>query len=195
MRIGHHQRTASGSRRNRHTDRLRTEVTHVYKLTSHFLHERDVYNDAWILNNLITYTKDLRLFLSDADVQNDWEFQKLRRHYCGLMEELFEGINRTDDPTRWMPFESRKSAFALMEDWCGYSPKEHISHREDSMRQLALDQQREVGEKGNATAAMEIEKRNLRTAALSAMASLCVRLNQPYPTKIELTVLADRAVP
>jgi hypothetical protein len=178
MRIGNHQRTASGSRRNRRTDRLRTEVTHVYKLTSHFLHERDVYNDGWILNNLITYTKDLRLFLSDADVQNDWEFQRLRRHYCGLMEELFEGINRTTDPARWMPFESRKSAFALMEDWCGYSPnQEHISHREDSMRQLALDQQRDAGEKGNATAAIEIEKRNLRTAALSAMASLCVWLN------------------
>jgi hypothetical protein len=74
MRIGNHQRTASGSRRNRRTDRLRTEVTHVYKLTAHFLHEREVYNDDWILNNLITYTKDLRLFLSDADVQNDWEF-------------------------------------------------------------------------------------------------------------------------
>lgn len=184
MRISHHQRTASGARRNRRTDRLRTEVTHVYKLTSHFLHERSVYNDAWILNNLITYTKDLRLFLSDADVQNDWEFQKLRRHYCGLMEELFEGINRTEDPARWMPFESRKSAFALMEDWCGYSPnQQHISHREESMRQVALDQQRDAGEKGNATAAMEIEKRNLRTAALSAMASLCVCFTSPLTTQ------------
>lgn len=180
MRIGNHQRTASGTRRNRQTDRLRTEVTHVYKLTSHFLHERNVWNDDWILNNLLTYTKDLRLFLSDAEVQNDWEFQKLRRHYCGLMEELFEGINRTDDPSRWMPFESRKSAFALMEDWCGYSPnQQHIAHREDSMRRLALDQQRDAGEKGNVTAAMEIEKHNLKTAALSAMASLCVSRNIP----------------
>ncbi len=189
LRIGSHQRTASGSRRNRRTDRLRTEVTHVYKLTSHFLHEREVCNDDWILNNLITYTKDLRLFLSDAEVQNDWEFQKLRRHYCGLMEELYEGINRTNDPAHWMPFESRKSAFALMEDWCGYSPNQQdISHREDSMRQLALDQQRDAGEKGNATAAMEIEKRNLRTAALSAMASLCVGLiipaNPARPTNV-----------
>lgn len=196
MRIGNHQRTASGSRRNRRTDRLRTEVTHVYKLTSHFLHEKDVYNHDWILNNLITYTKDLRLFLSDAEVQNDWEFQKLRRHYCGLMEELFEGINRTKDPSRWMPFESRKSAFALMEDWCGYSPnQQHITHREDSMRQLALDQQRDAGEKGNVTAAMEIEKRNLRTAALSAMASLCVRSNTPFVVFPLLTLGHARVVP
>jgi hypothetical protein len=168
-----HQRTASSPRRNRRTDLLRTEVTHVYRLTSHFLKDSDVFQDDWILNNLVVYTKDLKLFLMDGEVQMDWEFQKLRRHYCGLMEELFEGINRTKDPSRWMTFESRKSSFALMEDWCGYSPNQtQIRQREDSMRQSMIDQQT-LGERGTVTAAMEIEKRNLRTAALSAMAALC----------------------
>jgi hypothetical protein len=168
-----HQRTASSPRRNRRTDLLRTEITHVYRLTSHFLKGSDVFQDDWILNNLVVYTKDLKLFLMDGEVQMDWEFQKLRRHYCGLMEELFEGINRTKDPSRWMTFESRKSSFALMEDWCGYSPNQNqIRQREDSMRQSMIDQQ-SLGERGTVTAAMEIEKRNLRTAALSAMAALC----------------------
>lgn len=168
-----HQRTASGPRRNRRMDLLRTEITHVYRLTSHFLKEPDIYQDDWILNNLVMYTKDLKLFLMDDEVQMDWEFQKLRRHYCGLMEELFEGINRTKDPSRWMTFESRKSSFALMEDWCGYSPNQNqIRQREDSMRQSMIDQQ-SLRERGTVTAAMEIEKRNLRTAALSAMAALC----------------------
>lgn len=168
-----HQRTASSPRRNRRMDLLRTEVTHVYRLTSHFLKEPAVYQDDWILNNLVSYTKDLKLFLMDGEVQMDWEFQKLRRHYCGLMEELFEGINRTKDRSRWMTFESRKSSFALMEDWCGYSPNQtQIRQREDSMRQSMIDQQ-SLGERGTVTAAMEIEKRNLRTAALSAMAALC----------------------
>ena len=175
LRIGTHQRSGSSPRRNRRTDRLRTEVTYVYKLTARFLHEQAVLEDEWILNNLATYTKDLMIFLSDAEIQNDWECQKLRRQYCGLLEELFEGINRTKDPSRWMAFESRKSAFALMEDWCGYSPNQsRISQREDSMRQSALDQHQDNGERTNVTAAMEIEKRNLRTAALSAMAALCV---------------------
>ncbi|KAJ9288667.1 hypothetical protein DTO021C3_3696 [Paecilomyces variotii] len=174
VRIGAHHRTPSSPRRNRRTDRLRTEVTHVYKLTSHFLKEPEVYNDDWIVNNLVTYTKDLRIFLSDVEVQNDWEFQKLRFHYCGLMEELFEGINRTKDPSRWLPFESRKSAFSLMEDWCGYSPNQaQISQREENMRKFALAHQHETGEIRNTAAAMEIEKKNLRAAALSAMASLC----------------------
>ena len=168
-----HQRTNSSPRRNRKMDLLRTEITHVYKLTSHFLKETEVYQDEWILNNLVSYAKDLKLFLMDGEVQMDWEFQKLRRHYCGLVEELFEGINRTEDPSRWMTFESRKSSFALMEDWCGFSPNQgQIRAREDTMRQSVIDQQT-FGERGTLTAAMEIEKRNLRTTALSAMAVLC----------------------
>lgn len=168
-----HQRTGSSPRRNRRMDILRTELTHVYRLTAHFLREPIIYQDDWILNNLVIYTKDLKLFLMDGEVQMDWAFQKLRRHYCGLMEELFEGINRTKDPSRWMTFESRKSSFALMEDWCGYSPNQaQIRQREDSMRQNMIDQQA-IGERGTITAAMEKEKNNLRTAALSAMAALC----------------------
>lgn len=175
IRIGTHHRSPSSPHRNRRTDRLRTEVTHVYKLTSQFLQEPEVYNDDWIVNNLVTYTRDLRIFLSDAEVQNDWEFQRLRFHYCGLMEELFEGINRTKDPSRWMPFESRKSAFSLMEDWCGYSPNQaQISQREEQMRKFALARHQETGQMRNTAAGMEIEKKNLRAAALSAMASLCV---------------------
>lgn len=172
IRIGTHHRTPSSPRRSRKTDRLRTEVTHVYKLTSHFLREAEVYNDDWVVNNLITYAKEIRIFLSDSEVQNDWDFQRLRFHYCGLMEELFEGVNRTKDPSRWIPFESRKSAFSLMEDWCGSSPNQaQISEREDNMRRM---HSHDAGELRNTPAALEIEKKNLRAAALSAMASLCV---------------------
>lgn len=176
LRIGAHQRSGSNPRGNHRTDRLRTEVTHVYKLTSRFLHEQAVLEDEWILNNLATYTKDLMIFLSDAEIQNDWDCQRLRQQYCGLLEELYNGINRTKDPLRWMAFESRKSAFALMEDWCGYSPNQsQISQREDNMRQSALDHHEDTGERTSFTATMEIGKRDLRTAALSAMAALCVR--------------------
>ena len=175
VRIGTHHRTGSSPRRNRRTDRLRTEVTHVYKLTARFLREKEVLQDEWILVTLMAYTDDMRIFLSDTEVQNDWEFQKLRIHYCGLMEEVFEAINRTNNASRWMSFEARKSAFALMEDWCGYSPNQNqISQREDSMQQSALDQHESNGERTNIPATMEIEKHKLRTAALSAMASLCV---------------------
>lgn len=173
-RLGMHNRTISSPRRSRRTDHLRTEITHVYKLTSHFLKLPEAYSDDWILNNLVNYTKDLRIFLSDAEVQNEWDFQKLRTHYCGLIEVLFEGINKTSDPLQWMPFQARKAAFTLMEDWCGYSANQtQIRQREENMRRSMLDREADLGNKGIATAAMEIEKRDLRTAALSAMAALC----------------------
>jgi hypothetical protein len=184
IRMANHQRTASSPRRSRRSDFLRTEVAHVYKLISHFLHSAEAYQDEWILNNLVTYTKDLRLFLNDSEIQNEWEFHKLRTHYCGLMEELYAGINKTKDPIRWMPFQARKAAFALMEDWCGYSPNQNqIQQRENSMRRSMLDREQEYGNKGIVTAAMEIEKRDLRTAALSSMATLCVSYLNPYRTE------------
>lgn len=173
-RLGMHSRTVSSPRRSNRNDHLRTEITHVYKLTSHFLKLPEAYNDEWILNNLMNYTKDLRIFLSDTEVQNEWDFQKLRTHYCGLVEVLFEGISKTTDPLQWMPFQARKAAFTLMEDWCGYSANQpQIRQREENMRRSMLDREADIGNKGIATAAMEIEKRDLRTSALSAMAALC----------------------
>jgi hypothetical protein len=176
-----HNRTPSAPRGDGSIDRLRTEITHIYKLTSRFLVDPEVYNNDWILNNLVTYTKELRLFLSDAEVQTMMDFQKLRLHFCGLMEELFEGINRSKTPSRWLPFESRKSAFALMEDWCGSSPNgSHMTGRDDAMR-FHYSQHNDATERPR-NVLMEIEKKELKTAALSAMASLCVRFySKPAP--------------
>ena len=166
-----HQRTNSNPPRNRKMDLLRTEITHVFKLTSHFLREPEIYESEFFLTTLTAYARDLKLFLMDGEVQDNSNFHTLRRHYCGLMEALFEGINRTTDPSRWMTFESRKSAFSLMEDWCGFSPNQRqIQEREDTMRRPAINQQSSAEQR---TAAKEIEKRDLRTAALSAMAALC----------------------
>lgn len=167
-----------GYGRRSRTDFLRTEVTRVYKLTSHFLRLPEAYNDDYIMNNLMNYTKSIRIFLNDAEVQNEiFEYQKLRIHFCGLMDEVFEAVKRTRDPMRWMNFQSRKASFTLMEDWCGYSPhQDRIRLKEDHLRRSYLEREPDLKNKGIASAAMEIEKRELRTAALSAMATLCVRV-------------------
>ncbi|ERS97728.1 hypothetical protein HMPREF1624_05899 [Sporothrix schenckii ATCC 58251] len=170
-----HQRTNSSPRRNKKLDTLRTEAAHVYRLTSHFLKLPEVYNDDWILNQLVSQARDIKLFLMDGEVQHDMQFQKLRRHYCGLMEELYLGINRSRDPSRWITFEARKSSFSLMEDWCGFTPSQaQLYQRDESGRVSVIDQHvQHRPPDSTLTAAMEIEKRHLRTAALSAMAALC----------------------
>ena len=173
-RLATHNRTLSSPRRNFRTDHLRTEITHVYKLTSQFLKVPDADSDEWILNNLMNYTKDLRIFLSDTEIQNDAHFLKLRTHYCGLVEVLYEGVSKTSDPLQWMPFQARKAAFTLMEEWCGYAANQaQIRQREEQMRRSMLDREVDMGHKNQASAAHEIERRDLRTAALSAMAALC----------------------
>lgn len=156
------------------TDTLRTEIAGVYKLTSHFLKVPEIVEDEWILANLVNYTQELRLFLNDSDVQLEWEFIKLRTYYCGLMEELFEGLKETKDVARWMPFQARKASFGLMEEWCGFSPNEpQIQQREARMRQSIAEEEQVIGKPGSMTVAMELEKKELKMAALSAMAALC----------------------
>ncbi|KAL8928899.1 MAG: hypothetical protein Q9172_000737 [Xanthocarpia lactea] len=181
LRVSSHQRTGSSPRRDRRTDCLRTEVTHVYRLTARFLREEPVLKDDWIVKNITTYTKDLMIYLSDTEIQNDWECHNLRRQYCGLLEELVTALNRTSDSAIWIAFESRKSAFTLMEEWCGFSPNQgKTDQRGIHVERSVLEQHHDPGEKANHDAVIEIEKRNLRTAALSAMATLCagpIRVN------------------
>lgn len=168
-------------RRNRMQDRLRAEVTHVFQLTSHFLQKEEVYKDDWILRHMVAFIKDMKAFLEDSDVQTDWEHQKLRRYFCGLTEELFEGIKKTDKPIQWLPFQGRLSIFILMQDWCGHGANwQVVKDREDKMRRSVMETQRDPTDQGTLGAAMEIEKRNLKIAALSTMASLCVSFDPHF---------------
>lgn len=174
-RIGSHYRSGSNPRKTAATDRMRAEVTQIYRLTARFLQEPMILQDDWIVTNLSTYARELMIFLGDSDVQSDWDSQKLRRQFCGLLEELANGINRTADSFRYMPFELRRSAFALMEEWCGYSPNPKKNTERDHPQHGVGQVFQNAGEK-HVSASMETEKRDLNIAALSAMAALCVRL-------------------
>ncbi|KAJ8098254.1 cell morphogenesis N-terminal-domain-containing protein [Lipomyces tetrasporus] len=170
-------------RRNRKHDGMRVAVTHVLQLTSHFLKEESIYSDSWILGRLVTFVKDTKNFLSQNEVQIDWECQKLRRYFCGLMQTLYEGIQRTSRPTKWLPFEARVSLFKMIEEWCGYGQYAHIAHeRSEKMRRHGLEQCRNVAEQGVLMASMEVEKGQLELTALNAMASI---LDGPLTETIE----------
>ena len=154
-----HQRTPSSPSRSQMTERMRTEVTCIYKLTASFLKHDDVLRDEWVLANLMNYAKELRLFLSDSDVHTDWKFSRLRFHYCGLIEVIYNNITRFSETSPYMSFESRKSAFMLMEEWCGYQTEGYNDLWHDA--------------DGSHKSTIAKERISLRTAALSAMAALC----------------------
>ncbi|KAF3938035.1 hypothetical protein ABW19_dt0200649 [Dactylella cylindrospora] len=138
-------------RRSTRHDRWRAGITHIMQLTSYFLLQPDVYSDNWMLQHIVALIKENKNFLSEPDVKPDISYHRLRRYFCGLTEDFYEGILKTPDPERWLPFDGRKSLFSLIEEWGGNNQawRQHIN------------------------AAVEIEKNDLKNAALSAMASLC----------------------
>lgn len=158
-RRGAHQRTPSSPSRSQMTERMRTEVTFIYKLTATFLRHEEILRDEWILANLMNYAKDLRLFLSDGDIHSDWKFSRLRYHYCGLVDIIYDNIKRTTETSIYMSFESRKSAFMLMEEWCGYSESQGPFWPDNDF--------------ADKSSIIAKERISLRTGALSAMATLC----------------------
>jgi hypothetical protein len=162
------------SRSRQKSNRQRQEITHVLNLTSHFLQRNEILKDEWILGQLVEFIRGMKLFLTDPEIQLQWEFQELRRHFCGLVEAVSEGIRKLENPSRWLPLEGRTSLFRLIEEWCGHGPRSFVKDREKRMRLSIMDEYKDVRDRGALTAAMEIEKKKVEIAALSCMASLCV---------------------
>ena len=175
--------------KSRHkTNRQRQEITHVLNLTSHFLQEAEILKDEWILGQLVDFIRGMKYFLTDPEIQLQWEFQELRRHFCGLVEAVSEGIRKLEDPSQWLPLEGRTSLFRLIEEWCGHGPRSFVKDREKRMRMSIMDEYKDVRDRGALTAAMEIEKKKVEIAALSCMASLCVHLLEKIYLTLEWTV-------
>lgn len=173
-RLASHQRTASSPRRSRRTDYLRTEITHLLSLTCHLLQDPVISGDDFVLSYMFDYAKHLRIFLSDTEIQSELEFQKLRMHFCTLVETLYDCARKLKDSSRWMSFQSRQATFALMENWCGFSPNEpQLRRHEDHLRRSLLDREQDLRSRGIINSAIEKEKNELQTAALGAMAALC----------------------
>jgi len=152
-----HQRGTSSPRRNTPSDHFRTDVAHVYKLTSHFLQKPEVLKDEWILTHMADYTTEMFHFLQRWE--GNQEYQQLRIHYCALVESFFTALNTRSDPQRWMPFQTRRAAFTSLEEWCGHATPRH---------------QREAAASRNANVRVsESERHDVKNAAHSAMATLC----------------------
>nr|POE51779.1 cell morphogenesis protein pag1 [Quercus suber] len=168
-----HRRTLSSPRRSRRTDNLRTEITHLLSLTCNLMQDTSTGGDDYALSYIVDFTKQLRIFLSDEGIQSQLEFQKLRKHFCSLVEGTYEIVRKLKDSSRWMSFQSRQATFALMENWCGFSPNEtHLRRQQDHLRMSLLDREHDLRGRAIINSAIEKEKNELQFAALCAMAAL-----------------------
>lgn len=174
LRLAIAQKTSGSPQLSRYNDALRTELTHLFRLTAHCLSEPEIMNDEKVIQNLATFTRETRIFLNDEHVQNQWAYQKTRTYYCGLIETAYEVTSCSEYAKSWMPFQSRKATFSMLEDWCGHAPNQaQTVHKDDRYRRTDLERAQDHEYRGVITATMEIERRDLRVAALGAMAALC----------------------
>jgi hypothetical protein len=173
-RIASHQRSLSSPRRSRRTDYLRLELTHLLSLTCHLLKHPAISGDEYVLEYMTDYSKHLRLFLSDSEIQGQLEYQKLRTYYCTLTDGLYDCTKDFKDASRWMSFQARQATFLVMENWCGFSPNEtNLRAHENHVARSMLDREHDLRSRGIINSAIEKERNELQTAALSAMAALC----------------------
>ena len=173
-RLASHNRTTSNPRSSQRKDHLRTEITHLLALTCPLLHDPKVQGETDALEVIMDYTRQLRLFLSDVQIQTDLEYQKLRTHFCTLVETFYSVVSKRKDEIRWMSFQSRQASFALMENWCGFSPNEpQLRRQQEHIRRSILDLEGDIRSRLIMNSAIEKERNELMFAALSAMAMMC----------------------
>ncbi|KAI8365931.1 cell morphogenesis C-terminal-domain-containing protein [Radiomyces spectabilis] len=162
------------NKRSKKHDRLRLSLLHVLDLTANCLSDRRYLEDKNVMNIVMSYVKETKSFLADAEVQNEWEYHKLRIYLCGLVEKLYENIMRLEEPSGIMSFETRLSLYKKFEEWCGYGVYSNATRaREAAMMRDVLEECKDSRERASISQLMEEERKALEAAALSAMATLC----------------------
>jgi hypothetical protein len=167
--------------------RLSVEVVHIISsITSRFKSHEYIYGDDWILANLVSLVKNVKTFLSSESVQGDYKFQTLRRFFCTFLESLILGLLEDSSLKKWLPFEARIGCFNYLKDWCGYGDSTDV---EQDRYNLMYKSIAKVKDGASIAAKLEVERKQLRFAALSCMATIC-----SWPIKQELEVAGNLVV-
>ncbi|CAG84689.2 DEHA2A09218p [Debaryomyces hansenii CBS767] len=162
-------------------DRLRIEVIHILcNITNRFKSDVFIYSDEWMIANLVSIIKNVKSFLSVPLVQTDVEFQRLRRYFCGFLENVFIGLQDNSDLDKWLPFEARIGCFNFLKEWCGVGDSADVT--EDRYNTM-VKRVKQLKETTSTVAILEVEKKALQFASLSTMAILC---SGPIKQKIEV---------
>lgn len=162
--------------RTRDQERLHTAVAQVYQLTAHFVKDPRSLDGQSALKQLLQFVRETTTYLCNPAVRNDWEQQRLRRYFCGVVEHLFDGLSTLQDSDRFLQPNMRLSLYRLCEEWCAYGPlSDSVRQRLDIMSAAAPAGWTDAKDKSEATHLFQTETILLSAAAAGAMASLCVR--------------------
>lgn len=151
-------------------DRLRIEIIHILsKVTTRFGAHNIIYNDEWMIANLVSIIKSVKNLLSTPSVQVNVEYQKLRRYFCVFLERVFIGLEKKADLNRWLPFEARIGCLNYLREWCGFGDSKGITEERFKIMRDKCNQSKNLA---SAAAILEVERNQLLLATLSCMATI-----------------------
>ncbi|KAF8755502.1 Cell morphogenesis N-terminal [Rhizoctonia solani] len=159
-------RSAQTARRARSQDRLYVAVAQVHQLTAHFLRDPKSLSDQGALHFMLQFVRETKTFLSQSDIKQDCDSHRLRRLFCGVVENLFDALSNRKDIDRFMWPHARLELFHLCQEWCIYGPASSpVRQRHAAMRANAT--------RYGTVALYDSECEQLVEAVPAALASLC----------------------
>ena len=169
---------SSMSRRTRRQDRLYLAVAHIYQLTARYMKEQRGVDRQDTLTNVLKFVRNTQVFLSSPEIRGDWQMQCMRRYFCGIVEQLFDGLSSLQSSDRFIPAHTHLTLYRLCEEWCQCgSQSERVKQRLVAMQTAATAGFPDPQQKADAIERFQTETRLLSHAASGAMAALCVSSN------------------
>lgn len=162
-------------KRNRRQDRLYLAVAHIYQLTARFLNDQRGMARQDSLTNVLKFVRHTQAFLSSPEIRGDWQQQRLRRYFCGIVERLFDGLSSLQSSDRFIPAHMHLTLYRLCEEWCQCgNQSDRVKQRLVAMQTAATVGFPEPQQKAGAVERFQTETKQLSHAAAGAMASVCV---------------------
>jgi hypothetical protein len=175
--------------RTRRYEQFYTAVARVYFLTAHHLQSQRSAQRQTTLTHVLKFVRYTQSFLAHPEVREWAELQRLRRYFCGILEQLFDGLATISDSDRFIPSHMHLSLYRLCEEWCQFGAQSTVVKQR--LVAMQMDAARaEVAQRENIER-FQTETRRLSNAAVGALASLCVCLSclpcwpalTPYSTR------------
>ena len=168
--------------RTRRHIKFYTAVTRIYFLTANLLLEQRSAGRQAALSHVLKFVRQTQSYLTSSENRDLYTLQRLRRYFCGTVERVFEGMATLKDSDRFIPPKIHLSLYRLCEEWCQFGKQSDIvKKRLILMQKAAATGAPEPQLQAEAIERFQTETKQLSTAAVGALASLCVRFLLSLP--------------
>lgn len=174
--VTRHVNDARAVRTRRQDSRLYTAVVEIFRRTSAFLKEFRASPDTTSLSLVLQFVRESSAFLASSDARTDWELQPLRRHFCGIVTNLFVGLAAFKDSDRFTTPNARLKLYRLCEEWCLLGRQSELAEKHQSEMQSTVSKlYRNAQSQERVSQIFETESNALSKVASMALCALCVR--------------------